>query len=233
MTDIHSHILPKTDDGSSSVKESLSLLSLLKEQGVDLVAATPHFYADDETPDIFLERRERHFLQLKNELPEDSPQIVLGAEVLYYPGISRTERLDRFKIGDSNLILIEMPFSEWTDSVIREISDIQRFSGLDVLIAHFDRYISHHNLKLLDFLKSEGVYVQVNADSFFDKRKCKKVLDLIKNRIVDFIGSDCHDTFSRPPLIGEAYKVIEKKLGELYIKLLNDNSQMFFESGDT
>ena len=33
MLDIHSHILPKMDDGSSSVEESLNLLRTSAEQG--------------------------------------------------------------------------------------------------------------------------------------------------------------------------------------------------------
>ena len=44
MLDIHSHILPKMDDGSSSVEESLNLLRTSAEQGITEIAATPHFY---------------------------------------------------------------------------------------------------------------------------------------------------------------------------------------------
>ena len=43
MLDIHSHILPKMDDGSSSVEESLKLLRTSAEQGITEIAATPHF----------------------------------------------------------------------------------------------------------------------------------------------------------------------------------------------
>ena len=37
MIDWHSHILPAVDDGSRDVKESIALLNLLNEQGVDTV----------------------------------------------------------------------------------------------------------------------------------------------------------------------------------------------------
>ena len=45
MIDFHSHILPGMDDGSKSTQESLEMLDMLRAQGVDTVAATPHFYA--------------------------------------------------------------------------------------------------------------------------------------------------------------------------------------------
>ena len=41
--DFHSHILPKIDDGSRSVEESVKLLDLMAQDGVSVVAATPHF----------------------------------------------------------------------------------------------------------------------------------------------------------------------------------------------
>ena len=45
LIDFHTHILPRIDDGSGSSQESLELLALEKEQGVDRIVFTPHFYA--------------------------------------------------------------------------------------------------------------------------------------------------------------------------------------------
>ena len=36
MIDLHSHILPRMDDGSRSTEESLQMLTALAAQGVDL-----------------------------------------------------------------------------------------------------------------------------------------------------------------------------------------------------
>ena len=59
MTDFHSHILPGMDDGSRNVEESVKILKMMAEQGIERVAATPHFYASQsgESPDEFLIRR--------------------------------------------------------------------------------------------------------------------------------------------------------------------------------
>ena len=56
MIDIHSHILPGMDDGSSSLEESLAMAGESARQGVRLLAATPHFYATQENPASFLRR---------------------------------------------------------------------------------------------------------------------------------------------------------------------------------
>ena len=59
MIDIHSHILPGMDDGSSSIEESLAMARESARQGVRLIAATPHFYATEENPHRFLARVSR------------------------------------------------------------------------------------------------------------------------------------------------------------------------------
>lgn len=41
MIDFHTHILPEMDDGSGSTAESLALLRLEREQGVEQVVLTP------------------------------------------------------------------------------------------------------------------------------------------------------------------------------------------------
>lgn len=65
MTDMHCHILPGMDDGSRSAAESLSMLEASAAQGVDRIVATPHFYAGENSPEVFLSRREHAYERLK------------------------------------------------------------------------------------------------------------------------------------------------------------------------
>ena len=63
--DFHSHILPKIDDGSRSVEESVKLLDLMAQDGVSVVAATPHFYCSKTSIHRFLDRRAEAYEKLK------------------------------------------------------------------------------------------------------------------------------------------------------------------------
>ena len=47
-TDYHSHILPNIDDGSDSIKTSLKMIKMMKQQGIGIIVATPHFYMHRE-----------------------------------------------------------------------------------------------------------------------------------------------------------------------------------------
>ena len=57
VIDFHSHILPGIDDGSASVEQSIAMLRMEAEQGIDHVVATPHFYPQYDTPEHFLRKR--------------------------------------------------------------------------------------------------------------------------------------------------------------------------------
>ena len=59
MVDIHSHVLPKMDDGSKSGEESIALLQEAYKQGVEAIFSTPHFYPKRDDPEEFLKRRDR------------------------------------------------------------------------------------------------------------------------------------------------------------------------------
>jgi len=96
MIDFHSHILPGMDDGPETLEQSLAMLRDSFLQGTDLMVSTSHFYGGEEYPREFLRRRTAAVRQLKNAMllsTEVYPRVVLGAEVLFFPGISEAEEI--------------------------------------------------------------------------------------------------------------------------------------------
>ena len=61
MTDFHSHVIPRVDDGSRSSAMSIDMLKAMKAQGVDTVCCTSHYYASQYSPRHFLEMRDSAF----------------------------------------------------------------------------------------------------------------------------------------------------------------------------
>ena len=215
MIDFHTHILPAVDDGSSSVGESISLLEMLKEQGVDKVIATPHFDPRADTPDEFLKRRNEAMRSLAGAIGDmDLPEIVLGAEVSYFYGISRTRELSFLRIEGTKLLLIEMPMSPWSDAMIRELIELAAYRDFKPVLAHVERYVRLVPDKAIGKLLDSGILLQINASLVNEKRTRRMALRMIKNGSVHFIGSDLHGLSFRAPKIGEAGKIIENKLGD-------------------
>lgn len=228
MIDLHSHVLPGMDDGSRSRDESLAMLSELKRQGVTTLAATPHFYASRSTPDAFFKARQAAYDSLRDGIDELSLDLRLGAEVLYYEGMRNTPNLQDFCIAGTELFLLEMPFSPWSERAIRDVAGLNTESGITVVLAHIDRYLRTQPDRTWETLAEQGVLMQVNAEFFINRLTRRKALRLFKNGFVHFLGSDCHNMEKRPPNVAAAVDVIEKSLGkDAAAYLLNTENELF------
>ena len=214
MIDFHSHILPGIDDGSSSVEESLAMLSALRGQGVDTVVATSHFYASHRSPQEYLERRNRAYERLEASLPETAPHILLGAEVLYFPGISRMEDLTGLCTEGTNMLLLEMPFTSWSEHMIREVKDLAYSGKVQILMAHIERYYFKQPKSVWDEFLDLDILMQSNADFFLPFRTQRKALRLLEEGRIHLLGTDCHNMSSRAPRMDEARERIRKHCGE-------------------
>ncbi len=222
MIDWHSHILPGMDDGSRDVAESISMINMHVSQGISTVIATPHFYANDETVTVFLERRNNALKLLRSELPEGSPEILLGAEVRYYQGISRMTDLKSLRIEGSKLLLLEMPMSRWTEYMVKELVEMSGRTDIRIVLAHIERYLNLQKQDVWERILEGGILFQVNASFFTSFSSKRKAISFLKEGNIHFVGSDCHNMISRPPQIGKAFEAIQKKLGEDYIQQMNE-----------
>lgn len=218
MIDFHSHILPGIDDGSDSVETSLALLRESKRQGINIMFATPHFYADENDPKTFLRNRSRAYAALKNAMGSnimDYPEIMLGAEILYFPGMSVAEELNDLAMGDTPCLLVEPPVIPWSDTMLDEIEQTGKNLSKIPVIAHVDRYMRiFGDYTLFDRISGRKMLAQVNANYFIRSDTTKRALrDLMDDRF-QFIGSDCHNLTSRSQNMGRAVDVIRRAEAE-------------------
>lgn len=231
MIDFHSHVLPGIDDGSRSVEMSLQMLEALKKQGVDTVCATSHFYATQRSPTRFLQRRSEAYEALKAALPEDAPAIQLGAEVLYFPGISHMAELPQLCLEGTKLLLLEMPFESWTEYMIREVAELARASEFKILMAHIERYYFQQPVSVWDDFLDQGILMQSNAEFFLPFSSRGKALRLLKEGRIHLLGSDCHNMTSRAPRMDEAAKRIRRRLGEETLSEIDELGRYFLAGG--
>lgn len=217
IIDFHSHVLPGIDDGSSSLEESITLLQMETEQEICHVIATPHFYARYDDPEVYFPARKMAENRLRRamQMHPDLPELTVGAEVHFFPGISHSDILEGLTIGGKRCILIEMPDSPWSESMYHELESISARRGLIPIIAHVDRYISPlRTYGIPDRLAQMPVLVQANASFFLRGSTRSLALKLLRQDKIHLLGSDCHNLTTRPPLLGDAVEVIRQRLGE-------------------
>lgn len=233
MIDIHSHFLPEIDDGSDSIETSLGMLLESYSQGVDLIVATPHFYADEDDPESFLARRNDAYDRLQAAMAsvrESFPRILLGAEILYFPGMSVADELYEMRIGGAPLLLIEPPMIPWTDSMLDEIELTGRNLHCIPMIAHVDRYMYMlRDNSLINRLGQRRFLTQVNASFFIRPMSRAFALELLRDDRIHFIGSDCHNMGERAPNMGTAAEIIAENGEADKLETLDRRVRYFLE----
>ena len=113
MIDLHCHILPGVDDGSSSEEESCRMARLAVESGVTAVCATPHCNVPGCFDNYRTEALEERFLRLARLLRErDIPlRLYAGMEVYVTPETPRHLREGKLlTLGGSRYLLVEFGF---------------------------------------------------------------------------------------------------------------------------
>ncbi len=231
IIDFHSHILPAIDDGARNVETSLKMIKASKAQGVDVMLATPHFYADENRIENFLENRANAFAKIKPELEKvDAPKILLGAEVAFFEGISRASDVEKLAIEGTSNLLLEMPFRKWTDADVAEVETLINKGHFHIVVAHLERYMRiNGNEPYIKNLMELPVSIQINAESLLDWHGRGRLLKMFKKNQAHLLGSDAHGMNRRPPNLMAGREILEKKAGasclnridELGAQLLN------------
>lgn len=233
VVDFHSHILPGVDDGSRSVEQSIAMLQMEAAQGIERVIATPHFYAQHDKPEKFLQKRAEAEKLLREEMAKYSglPELSIGAEVYYFNGISHSDILSELTIDKKRYILMEMPMPPWSERVYRDLESIYIKQDLIPVIAHIDRYIAPlRTFGIPERLEKLPVKVQANASFFLEKSTRRMALRMLRQGRIHLLGSDCHDLSERKPNLGEAVELIRKKFGSDIIHYLQYHEDEVLDS---
>ena len=209
IVDFHTHILPGMDDGSADPAESAAMLAEEARQGVDLVVLTPHFYATENSPRQFLARRSAAYQRLMQVVRPELPQLRLGAEVQYFEGMSRAESLDALRVEGTPLLLLEMPFSRWPSRTVSEVLELNDRQGMQVVLAHVERYLSMQHEEVWRTFAENGVLMQASASAFRSWGKRRKIRSMMRDGMIQFFGSDCHNMDDRPPNLNAAYRYVD------------------------
>jgi protein-tyrosine phosphatase len=213
LTDFHTHILPEMDDGAGCVEESLVMLRLLSDQGVRIVALTPHYYRSRESIPHFLSRRERTLDSLlKSPGLSRLPQLLPGAEVAFFSDMPKDADIRRLCISGTDALLLEMPIGVWTGAVVNIVFQLISL-GVTPIIAHIERYTERGlNAEALDSIISFGAVIQSNAEFFLELRTRRRAFDMLGQGKIHIFGSDCHNLAARPPNMGRLTSLLSKKL---------------------
>lgn len=213
MTDIHSHLIYGIDDGARSLEESIELIKKLSSIGFDNLIITPHYIEDSEYS-ASNEIKEEKLEIIRDELKKNNidVNIFIGNEIFINENIVNLVEDGYIEtLGDTNCLLIELPFHNKIIGLLDIISEIKS-AGYLPIIAHPERYTYFQDdYSLVDELRRERVLFQCNYTSIIGRYgdSAEKLLKyMLKHRYVDYLGTDLHRV-DRTTLI-DNWKKIDK-----------------------
>lgn len=163
--------------------------------------------------------------QLSEELVKDI-QFCRGAEVYYFAGIGEAEEISRLCVEETGVMMLEMPFCQWDDQVVRDVQTLINKQKLTVIIVHIERYYPYQKKKeFWERVFELPVYAQVNAESFLHFRTRRKAFMLFEAYNA-LLGTDCHNMTNRIPNMQQAREVIQKKLGADRLRRVDELGEM-------
>jgi protein-tyrosine phosphatase len=222
--DMHSHLLPSIDDGSKSVEESIFMMEQLIALGYQKFICTPHimgdFYRNTE------ETIQKSFDILKNALKEKEDYLHSFAAEYYLDEwfCEKLNRNEKLLCLSGNYLLVETSYIN-KPSNFREIIFELQTKGYQVVLAHPERYTyMYDSFEKFHEMHELGIFFQLNLNSicgYYGPMAQKISKKLIDNKMIEFIGTDCH---SQKHIDFFKKTLAENYFGKLKdLKLLNDS----------
>ena len=217
FVDIHCHVLPGLDDGAENMETAREMLQIAYKEGIREMIATPHCFASRKSASV--EQIAETIRDVERRMEQWGIQIKLypGNEIFY-----RSEVPDLLEEGQiatlagSRYVLVEFdPVTEY--SYLRDAIKKLDSYGYTPILAHTERYECLWKKKeKLQRVRDHGGLIQVNAASFqggmFDEM-ARRAKYLMKNDLLDFVGTDAHSNGKRSPKMKETASYLYKKLG--------------------
>lgn len=196
VTDMHSHLIPGIDDGATDPANSIELINGLMELGYQKFIATPHILWD-----IFKNNKATinpAFERLESALGENNIRVPIKFAAEYFLDYHVDELIEDeiplLTLKD-NWVLVEFSFVSAPLDLNEKLFSLQ-MSGYQPVIAHPERYTYFGKSKeKYEELKEAGYFLQLNLLSltgYYGKIPQEIAMMLVKNRLVDFLGTDIH-----------------------------------------
>ncbi|MDO4276908.1 MAG: capsular biosynthesis protein [Eubacteriales bacterium] len=222
LYDIHCHILPGVDDGARNMEEACWMLKKEYSEGVRRIILTPHFRREMFEPPQELVMQQFHKVQKAAAGISEDLKLYLGCELhASMDMVAGLKSGKRLTMAGSRYVLTEFGNCD-EKAYIRERIQQLILNGYIPIIAHIERCQALKNdISFIEELKNLKACIQVNADSisgkegFMMKLFCKK---LMKQDLLDFIGTDGHGSKRRVPEIAKCFQQVEKTMGAHYAK---------------
>ena len=192
MIDLHSHVLPGLDDGAQDLDEAVAICRAAAEDGIRVLAATPHVRDDYPTTP---EQMEAALAEVRAAVGE-LVRIVPGGEIDLARVDGPRAELARFALaGNPKYLLVETPYGGWPLDLPEKLFRLLA-AGITPVLAHPERNPEvQQRPELLEPIVAGGTLVQLTAasvDGRLGSRARSSAATLLERNLAHLLASDAH-----------------------------------------
>ncbi len=225
MIDLHSHLLPRVDDGSRSIEQSVEVLTRFAAQGVTGLCLTPHLLASQAASGPPA-AHDLAFAALGMAVP-DGLRLYRGAEIMLDRPLDTNVASDRsVTLNGSRYILVEFQRLVAAQTVDHALALVVAI-GLVPVLAHPERYRCCQPDAVTRW-KAAGALMQVDGPTLLSPRpRGSRARQLVELGLADIAAADNHGDDRS---LQSARHVLDDHVGALQARLLlSDNPRAIIE----
>lgn len=217
VIDLHSHILPGIDDGAADLSVSLEMARAWVDDGVEIVACTPHILPGlfhNSGPGIRVAVQE---LQQVLDTEGISLRLVAGADAHIVQDFVLGLRSGHIlSLADTRYVLVEPPHHVAPPRMTEFFFNISA-AGYVPILTHPERltWIEAHYATMVQLARS-GVWMQITAGSLtgaFGRTARYWAERMLDEGLVHILATDAHNMRSRPPNLNAGREAAARRVG--------------------
>jgi protein-tyrosine phosphatase len=219
LIDLHCHLLPGLDDGSSKLAMSLDMARQACADGITTVVCTPHILPtvyENKGPDI---KAAVALLQQALAMEGIPLQLLSGADVHVVPDLLSGLSDGRIiTLAASRYLLLEPPHHVMPPQLDECIFRLQS-AGYVAILTHPERLSwIEAQYPLIQRMVYKGVWIQLTAGSLtgrFGRRPRYWAERMLDEGLCHVVATDAHNASTRPPHLAGARTMVEQRLGAM------------------
>ncbi|MDF2801435.1 MAG: Protein-tyrosine-phosphatase [Anaerocolumna sp.] len=219
--DIHSHILPDTDNGAVDLNQTIAMLEMANQANITSIIATPHYGVGCRNPEPKDLYKKLELVRRQAKIINKDLTIALGNELYYSEDIIGDLRKEKaLTLAGTRYVLVKFPDTESYEDIKTGIHRLLMYGYLPIL-SQVETYncLQGEYEKIHDLIKL-GAYMQMTISSLSgglgnkEGYYAKKLLDY---GLTHMFGTDSHSVTGKSEKIKQGISTVQKRYQDSFL----------------
>lgn len=219
--DIHSHILPDTDNGAVDLHQTIAMLEMAHKANITTIIATPHYGVGCRNPEPADLYKKLEIVRHQAKLIHKDLSIDLGNELYYSEDIIRDLRKGQaLTLAGTRYVLVKFPEAVTYEEMKTGIHRLLIYGYLPIL-SQVENYtfLQGEYEKINDLIKL-GAYMQMtisNINGGFGNKDGYYAKKLLDYGLIHMFGTDAHSVVGKSERIKQGISFVQRRYEESFL----------------